>query len=129
AAQSFRPSTLHVMVVSLDEIAETFNGGEVPPAVNDDWSFEVRLPPGRARLSLFGTPPGWDVKAVRFRSTDVTDAGLDVKPNDDLTNIEIELTNRVTETTGFVTYQRGEPVKEYSVVILARDRQKWGSPS
>jgi hypothetical protein len=41
----------------------------------------------------------------------------------------IELTNRVTETTGLVTDDRGEPVKDYAVVIFARDRQKWGAPS
>jgi hypothetical protein len=35
----------------------------------------------------------------------------------------------VTETTGLVTDDRGEPVKDYAVVIFARDRQKWGAPS
>jgi hypothetical protein len=129
AAQSLRPSTLRVIATSVDEETfETFSGDSLP-AVNDDWSFHLKLPPGRTRLFVVGTPPGWDVKEVRFRGTDVTDAGLDVKPNEDLANIEIELTNRVTETTGLVTDQRGEPVKDYSVVIFARDRQKWEPPS
>jgi hypothetical protein len=69
-----------------------FSHGDAPPTVNDDWTFRVTLPPGRARLHVFGTPPGWDVKVVRSGGVDVTDVGLDVKPTEDLTNIEIELT-------------------------------------
>ena len=129
AAQSLRPSTLRVIAIPDDETIGTFGDGDTRPPVSDDWSFRVTLPPGRVRLLLFGTPPGWDTKAVRSRGMDVTDVGLDVKPNEDLTSLEIELTNRVTETTGLVTDQRGEPVKDYAVVIFSRDRQKWDSRS
>jgi hypothetical protein len=117
------------MSIPDDELNRGFSDGEARPPVNDDWSFELKLPPGRTRLFLFGTPPEWDVKAVRSRGVDVTDTGLDVKPGEDLTNIEIELTNRATETTGLVTDQRGEPVRDYAVVVFARDPQKWGPHS
>jgi hypothetical protein len=129
AAQSLRASGLHVIAVPDDEMTSALSDTNEPPAVNDDWSFQVTLPPGRTRLHMFGTPPGWDVKAVRSGGIDVTDVGLDVKPNEDLTNIEIELTNRVTEITGRVTDERGEAVKDYAVVIFAGDRQRWGSHS
>jgi hypothetical protein len=129
AARSLRPSALRVIAIPDEEMTGGFHDDDEPPAVNDDWSFRVTLPPGRTRLLVFGTPPGWDVKAVRSGGIDVTDVGLDVKPTEDLTNIEIELTNRVTETIGSVTDERGEPVKDYAVVIFARDRQKWGSHS
>jgi hypothetical protein len=128
AAQSLRPSTLRVIAIPDDEMIGAFGDGDGRPSVGDDWSFQVTLPGGRARLALFGTPPGWETKAVRYRGLDVTD-GLDVKPSDDVTDIEIELTNRVTETTGLVTNQQGEPVKDYAVVIFARDRQRWDSRS
>jgi protocatechuate 3,4-dioxygenase beta subunit len=129
ATQPLRPSTLRVIAIQDDEMSGVFNDVNAQPAVNDDWSFQVTLPPGRTRLHVIGTPPGWDVKAVRSGGIDVTDVGLDVKPSEDLTNIQIELTNRVTETTGLVTDQRGEPVKDYAVVIFPRDRQKWESHS
>jgi carboxypeptidase family protein len=129
AAQSLRPSTLRVIPIPDDEMTGALSDGGERPPVNDDWSFQVTLPPGRTRLHVFGTPPEWDVKAVRSRGIDVTDAGLDVKPSEDLTNIEIELTNRVTATMGLVTDQRDERVKDYVVVIFARDRQKWESHS
>jgi hypothetical protein len=41
---------------------------------------------------LNAPPPGWGMKAVRSRGVDVTDAGIDVKPGEDLTTIEIEPT-------------------------------------
>jgi hypothetical protein len=130
AAQSLRSSTLRVIAIPDDEMTGALSdGGDARPPVNDDWSFQVTLPPGRSRLHVFGTPPEWDVKAVRSRGIDVTDAGLDVKPGEDVTDIEIELTNRVTATTGLVTDQRDERVKDYAVVIFARDRQKWESHS
>jgi hypothetical protein len=128
AAQSPRPATLHVIAIPDDEMLGTFNDRDSQPAVSDDWTFQAKVPAGRVRLVLFGTPPGWDTKAVRHRGVDVTD-GLDVKPSEDLTDIEIELTNHLTETTGLAADQRGEPVKDYAVVIFARDRQKWDSPS
>jgi len=125
AAQGVRPSRLRVMAVPDDELMRGFSDDDSQPRVNDDWSFELKLHPGRTRLFVFGTPPEWDLKAVRFGGVDVTDTGLDVKPNEDLTGIEIELTNRATETTGLATDQRGEPVRDYAVVVFARDPRKW----
>ena len=125
AAQALQPSRLRVMAIPDDELSGGFSDDDARPPVNDDWSFELKLPQGRTRLLVFGTPPEWDVKAVRSRGVDVTDTGLDVKAGVDLTNIEIELTNRATETTGLVTDQRGEPVKDYAVVVFPRDPQRW----
>jgi hypothetical protein len=128
AAQSLRPSALHVLAVSDDEMSGAMSHDDAPPAVNDDWTFRVTLSPGRTRLWVFGAP-GWDVKAVRAGGVDVTDEGLEVKPAEDVSNVEIELTNRVTDTSGLVTDERGEPVKDYAVVIFSRDPKKWVLPS
>jgi len=129
AAQSLRPSALRVVAIPDDEMTEAFSDRDAREPINDDWTFRIQLPPGRTRFLVFGKPSGWDVKAVHSGGVDVTDSGLDVKSTEDLTGIEIELTNRVTETSGLVTNERGEPVKDYAVVIFARDRQKWGSYS
>jgi carboxypeptidase family protein len=129
AAQSLRPSTLRVIAIPEDEMIGALSDGDALPPVNDDWTFQLKLPPGRVQLLVFGTPPEWDVRAVRAGGIDVTDAGLDVKSSEDVADIEIELTNRVTETMGLVRDQRGEPITDYSVVIFARDQQKWESHS
>jgi hypothetical protein len=85
ATQSLRPSALRVIAIPDDEMTRSLSNGDAQPRVNDDWSFQVTLPPGRTRLFLFGAAPGWDTRAVRSRGIDVTDVGIDVKPGEDLT--------------------------------------------
>jgi hypothetical protein len=100
-----------------------------PVAVNDDWSFQARARSGTMRVQTQGLQPPWNVKAVRYRGIDVTDSGLDVKPNEDLSEIEIELTNRTTDVSGMATNSRGEPVKDYWTVLFARDPEKRRPPT
>jgi len=35
------------------------------------------------------------------------------------------MTNKLTEISGLVTNARGEGVKDYSLIIFARDRERW----
>jgi hypothetical protein len=69
------------------------------------------------------------LKAVRLNGADVTDSGIEVKPGEDMSGLEIELTNRVTEVSGVVTNGRNEPVKDYSLIVFSSDREHWGPGS
>ena len=99
--------------------------GGAPGAVGEDWTFQIKLRPGPTRLNVMGQPEGWVLKAIRHQGSDVTDAGIDVKPNEDIREIEVELTNRITDVSGLVMNSRGEPAKDYWAVLFARDRGKW----
>ena len=55
----------------------------------------------------------------------MTDSGIEFRANENVTDIELELTNRVTDLSGVVTNSRGAAVKDYSVVVFAQDRDKW----
>ena len=68
---------------------------------------------------------GWMIRAVRVDGVDVTDAGIDVKPNQRLDKIEVEITNRLTTLSGVVTDDRGEPAKTYLVVAFSQNRELW----
>lgn len=102
-----------------------------PPPVSvgaDDLTFTVKAPPGVFRVSLggFGPPPaGWAIKSVRVNASDVTDAGIEFKPNEDISGIEIELTNKIASVSGLVTTGGGDSVKDYTVIVFAQDREKW----
>jgi Carboxypeptidase regulatory-like domain len=126
-AQSPRPSTLRIGLQPVQ------NGGMVrgpfpaPVQVKDDWTFQTRARSGTMRVTTTGLQPPWTTKAVRYRGVDVTDTGIEVKPNEDLSDVEVELTNRITTVSGTVTNSRGEAVKEYWTVIFPRDREKWRS--
>jgi carboxypeptidase family protein len=96
-----------------------------PSPVNDDLTFEVKSRPGKMRMSLVGQMPGWAIRSVRHRGVDVTDAGFDLRANESIGDVEVELTNRLTDVSGVVTSAKGDAVKDYSVIVFPQDRDKW----
>jgi hypothetical protein len=94
--------------------------------VKDDYTFELKARPGLSLIRPMSLPPGWSLKAVRQRGGDVTDSGIEFRPNEEVSGIEVEVTNQTTEVSGAVTNSRSEPVKDYTVVVFSRDRERWG---
>ena len=39
----------------------------------------------------------WTIRSVRLNGTDITDAGLEFKPNEDISGLEVELTNKADD--------------------------------
>ena len=99
--------------------------GAMPGRMADDGSFELKSAPGQMRIRRVGPMGGWSVRAVRLNGTDITDAGVEFKPNEDISGLEVELTNKVTVISGLVTNARGETVKEYAAIAFAQDKEKW----
>jgi protocatechuate 3,4-dioxygenase beta subunit len=125
AAQPLRLSTLRVMAQPVMFDGPMMGPPAPPAAVNDDLTFEMKSRPGKMRIGFVGPASGWTIRAVRYRGTDVTDSGIEFKANEDIADIEVEITNRVTDLSGLVTNSRGAPVKEYSVIAFPQDRDKW----
>jgi hypothetical protein len=125
AAQALRPSMLRLGLQPVDLDMMMTIGGTPPAPVNDDLTFELKAFPGQRRVMLMGPTPGWTIRAVRYRGTDVTDAGMEFRPNESISDVEVELTNRVTEVSGAVTNAKGEASKDYSVIVFPQDRDKW----
>jgi hypothetical protein len=92
-----------------------------------DGTFEMKGLSG-LRLIRASLPQGWMLKAVRAGNEDVTDTGLEFKPGEHVTNIEIVATARTTEVNGGVASPNGTPVKEYTVVVFSDDPQHWTLP-
>jgi hypothetical protein len=94
--------------------------------VSDDATFEMRMQPGNQliRMNPVGAFANTWIKAVRLNGVDVTDSGLDIRPNEDLNSVEIELTTQLSDLSGFVSSARGENVMDYSIVVFSRDRQR-----
>jgi hypothetical protein len=94
--------------------------------VRPDGTFELKgVDPGPRMLRVGGFPVGWGLKAILHQGRDVTDTPLDIAPNQDLDGVEIVVTNRVTELSGAVADDQGQPVKEYSLVVFPEDSTKW----
>ena len=96
--------------------------------VNEDWTFSIRAILGPARL--FATvPDGWMVKAIRRNDREISEMPLELKSGEQLSDIQVVVTNRVTSVVGQLTDARGEPLPDGTIVIFADDPAKWGAAS
>jgi len=84
--------------------------------VDEDGNFQVR--------GLIGTvffrgqiPPGWMLRSVTLDGEDITDTPLDLTGGGRIEGLRIVLTDRLTDVSGGVTSERGQPVKDYVVVL------------
>lgn len=125
AAQTLKSPMLRVTAQPLQFDNMMFGPNAGPVVVNDDLTFELKARPGKMRIVLAGPITGWEVRAVRYRGVDVTDSGIEFRANEDVANIEVEITNRLSDVSGLVTNSRGTAVKDYSVVVFPQDRDKW----
>jgi hypothetical protein len=100
-----------------------------PGSVAADMTFTFSAAPGRMLIRPT-LPTGWTIKAVRVKGQDVTETGIDFRTGAaPVTDIEVEITNRLTEVTGSARNPRGDPVDDYTVLLFARERERWnGEP-
>jgi protocatechuate 3,4-dioxygenase beta subunit len=125
AAQALKPPLrLVAMPVNPDDL---MFGGNGPGNVKDDFTFELRVAPGRFRIGFGGPMPNWAIRAVRQNGVDVTDSGVEVTAGSDASGIEVELTNRISDVSGVATNPRGEAARDYTVLIFSQDREQWSS--
>ena len=91
--------------------------------IRDDWSFTITNIFGPSRLQV-STPTGWALKSVMQGDRDVSDAPLDMNSGEELSGLEVVLTNRVTHVAGRITDQK-DAIADGTVIIFAADPGKW----
>jgi hypothetical protein len=98
-----------------------------PTTPRADFRFVLQLPPmlviPRATVGA-GSGTSWTVKAVSVNGLDVTDTGIALRPGEDVSGVEIELTDRPSEVLGTVTV-RNAPASGYNVIVFPQDRDRW----
>jgi hypothetical protein len=125
-----RPSTVRITAYMVDGgQGRTWmvDGGQAFATVKDDSTFEITLPQGHAVIRLTETPE-WRVKRVRLNGIDVTEHGFDVPARGVQSNLDVELTNTVTQLSGIVA-TAGRDRTRNSVIVFAQDPTLWGFPS
>jgi hypothetical protein len=119
-------SGIEIVPVPVDPDLAPFNSNAGSADIHEDWTFEINNVSGPRRLRLERAPAGWTLQAVRVNGIDATDAVLNVGAKDQpLSDVEIVLTNRLTELSGSVTDARGQPIADCTVMVFAVDRQLW----
>jgi hypothetical protein len=123
-------STAGVMVMHQPGRPEMMMGGMMRPArVEPDGSFKLTGLQGERLIRINGLPPTWMMMAVMLNGEDITDRPTEFKGTEDVTGLQILVTDKVSEVNGKVTNAKGEPTRDYTVVIFPEDPSKWGYPS
>ena len=88
------------------------------------------LVPGEYRLMATmpgGTPirPAWVARSAVIGGRDVLDGPFEIREMDDLRDMVITFTDRITELAGLIVDGEGQPAPEYFLIAFSRDRTHW----
>jgi hypothetical protein len=102
----------------------------VPPAPLDAQGHFVfgNVTPGRYRLGA-ASSTGWTLKSARVGERETLDAGLDVRPNDNVTDVVLVFSDRSTALSGTLQDASGRPASEYFIIVYAADKALWSPPT
>ena len=94
-----------------------FNSDQSNGLIADDGSVQVKnIGPGEI-LFRATTPPAWTLKSVTLNGDDVTDVPTTIAESARPGTLKVVLTDRVTDVSGTVASSRGEPLKDYVVIV------------
>ena len=99
-------------------------GPQRPGAVRPDGTFEFQSWPGRMYVRVVLQSPDWMMKAVHVNGVDATDEGIEFTDGQELTGMEIELTNRLSGFSGDVTTSDGDPAGSYVVIVFPQSAER-----
>src|SRR5688572_12398074 len=84
----------------------------------------VGVSPGQYRVRASGAA-GYTVKSVMADGKDTLDFPLEVKPGENLTNVNVEFTDKSTDLKGTLQSQLGQPTSDFTVVVFPSDSRYW----
>jgi protocatechuate 3,4-dioxygenase beta subunit len=104
--------------------------GEPRPrqVLNDDWTFSATAIVGAARFRAT-LPEGWAVKSILHNGRDVTDAAIEMKSGEELTGVQVIVTDRVTTVVGQLVDDKAVPIADGTVIVFAGEAEKWSDGS
>ncbi len=91
-----------------------------------DGQFELAGISGPRRLQVVRAPAGWMLKSILVHGVDVTDQVMSFGRDDEsLDDIEVVLTNRITQVLGSVSDLKGLAPSDVAVLAFATDPAQW----
>lgn len=92
--------------------------------IRDDWTFTITNIFGPSRLHVT-VPSGWAVQSVLQGDRDVTDEAIDIGSGEQLSDVEVVVTNVVTRVAGRLTDAEGKASADGTVLFFPAQREKW----
>ena len=103
------------------------DGKTIFEAATGIFSIEGILP-GRYVIQAAGGVPGqplWTLKAAMIGSRDVLDEPIDLRPGEEIENLRLTVTDRMTDLSGKVGDASTRPVSFEWVLVFSADRKHW----
>lgn len=121
------PDRVRVFPAPVNFATGPVGGGPPDSVVNADWTFETRNMTGTRVVRATVGAAGWILKQVTRDGIDITDRPIEFT-GEDVSGIEVTLTNRTATITGTVT-DGNTPAQDASVLIFAEDPASRAFPS
>jgi carboxypeptidase family protein len=90
----------------------------------EDGTFSVANVFGRARFQVT-VPEGWMLKSVTHQGRDITDAPIEMASGEELSGVEVLITDQVTSMGGQLLDEKNVLVRDATVLVFPSDSQKW----
>lgn len=101
-----------------------FRAGRDAGVPQVDGSFVAKNVFGRARFQV-RVPEGWMLKSIRHEGRDITEDVIELGSRQQLSGVEVLITNKVTEINGQVLDEKNVPVVEATVLLFPADENRW----
>ena len=96
--------------------------------VRDDWSFTITNAYGASRL-IASLPDGWILKSVLHDGRDITDVPVEMKSGEELSGVQVIVSNRGAAVAGALADDRGAAVADGTILVFAADPSRWWDDS
>ena len=93
-----------------------------------DGAFQLKDLLGARQLRVRSAPPGWLPKAILYDGRSLLDASIEFKGGEELSGVQVVLTDRHAELSGTVVDTRQMPLARYSVVVFPEDERLLHDP-
>jgi hypothetical protein len=76
-------------------------------------------------LRAAGQLRGWSLKSVIINGRDMVDTPIDLRSNQQLNDVAVIFTNKLTQLSGMVTNDQSAPVTDFTVLAFPTDARLW----
>ena len=123
---SLKPAEFAFFFGAVDPVSPMTGSLATP---TDDWTFETTVREGPVVIRAPRLPGGWFVRSVLQGGVDVTDSGIQLRPGEQVDDVQVVLSNRTSRITGSALDARGAAARDYTVIVYADDASRWGPMS
>jgi protocatechuate 3,4-dioxygenase beta subunit len=90
-----------------------------------DWTFSVDGLVGICTAPTYGMFGRWTLKSIVINNQDLRNGSVTFEPGQHYGNVQIVVTDRKNELNLHVTDEKGQPTREYAVLVFPIDKSRW----